>query len=290
MVAEFKCDIKLIDSLGMGMFGVVYRYKKNCVIKVERISKFKNNCEFQCLSILYNKLHKILPYHVIQPITEPWNCKGTEIDQNILKDLLQIEINKKNRYLRGFGPIPENYVYPTIKDIQNDTFEFLALDKLGDFTLCNFIDKHSEVKEFKEIMFQLIIFLLYMFKYTTISHGDIHYGNIILKKNCKKINYVYKFIENKKLYCFSMKPKYLAYLIDFGQCVTNIQTFSDIDRLWDTFKFTIEGLPYKYDISEFLVDNKMNKYVNLKGLNNLANLEKILINDFFTDIIKITEL
>jgi serine/threonine protein kinase len=276
MDEEFDCNMKLLKVLGSGVFGVVYQYKTQCIIKIEKVSTIPKS-EFECLKIVYNKLHKILPFHVIQPISSGI-CEGKNWNINILNELLKIEINKINRFKESYPNLKA--VYPTISDIKKESYEFMIMDNLGDCTLSDLLNKSPNITIFKEIIFQLIIFLLYLLKYTKITHNDIHYGNIVLKKTNKTLNYLYKF--GNKICRLTISPKYLAYFIDFGQCSnSDLIVNEDFISLWSTFERSSQAVSYKYELDEFL----MKYYRIIYSNGSLEELEKILKDRFFKDIV-----
>jgi hypothetical protein len=256
-----NCDIKVDKYLGHGQFGVVFQHK-NCILKIGS----ENNEEFKCLQKLYVKLYKCMPDHIINPIKK-WECKLNELDVNIKTQIIS------------------NIPITTLYD-KNPPLYLILLDKLGD---CTFFDYwfHNipNEKVYKAILFQLLIYFCYIRKYTKIIHYDLHDENIILKRTNKTLGYVYK-IENQK-YCITMKPKFIAYPIDFGNCkyteeFDDIKGNTDITDLFEIFDTIIDK--YKPLLSESFImffKNFDSDEINLKSL------EKLLKHKFFSDVVDI---
>jgi hypothetical protein len=278
-----NCNFKVNKELGFGRFGVVFVFRKRCVLKIERIeSDNKNEKEWNCLNILYKSLYKVIPDHIIKPI-KLFYCSGDQLNKNILDSVISADL-QNSRSGSVSSTISSNSSELSFKLAD---YRIQIFNKLGDFTLDYlFSQKYTDI-QIKEILFQLMIYLLYMKKYTNISHLDIHGNNIVLKKNTKIIPYIYNF-ENKRC-LFTMTPQYLAYFIDFGFCniseklgTKNDEGFyiyyntDDIIKLWCVF------LDYKYSFSrEFC------KFLeNYNPLGDIKKLEKLLTHKIFADVVE----
>jgi hypothetical protein len=278
---KYNCNIKVEKELGRGCFGVTYKFKK-CILKVQTFDleyheEYNNGKikEFDCMKIIYNKLYKILPNHVIKPIYV-WTCSKETLNPLILKSLTK---NTELNYLRNLN---EDDLEDAEDNFTSDFYLLSLFDKLGNCTLWEYAYYNiPNEKIWKEIFYQILIYLLYLRKYTNIRHDDLHTSNIILKKNSKVLCYVYKF--GNKLKYISITPKFIAFPIDFGECYEHVElaSSSDLGYFWYKFKEMVFKIYYEFFSTEFL-----DFLTNCLPI-TFEESEKLLKHKIFSDIVSI---
>jgi serine/threonine protein kinase len=250
----YKGNFKILRRVGRGGSSDVFQVMlkvKTLIIKVEPI--FSENIEFECLSIMFDKLHDILPNHIIQPIA--------------------IKIFTK-------------YELPAEIDTSYDSkikYRVILMDKLGGRNLEEYLNTNGDnlkSKIIKEILHQLIIYLFFMKTKTSVIHDDLGVSNIVLKRNKQPIKI--QFENDLHSWCIKLKPKYLAYPIDFGSSSYNNLNLqknildNDISMFWANFQRTLDLCTSNHkfiEIKEFMKNN--HPYDDIK------KLEHLIYNRFF---------
>jgi hypothetical protein len=232
-----KCNIKPFCRLGSGDYGSIFKYtnsKNSYLIKVV-LSKYYSY-EFECMQDVYNKVCKYMPDHIIKPIVK-YECKRYQLHSTVIEGLVN-HVDEK---------------------MENDTkYIIMVYNKLGDCTLLNMLkssnssssesndaDYYDNISDFPgskksglEIAFQLIIWTVYVRRYTDVKHFDLDLCNLVLKHNSKPIQFKLKILNCTIIY--TLQPEYLCYPIDFGFC--KLLKNSELDE--DNFDVLFYDLMY----------------------------------------------
>jgi serine/threonine protein kinase len=265
------CKIKPSKLLGSGAFGATFIYydeicNQSYIFKVTEYHVDRYAYEWHCMKYIYKVLYKYMPNHVIKPINT-YICLAKNLDPFVFKSL----------------PF-----YPN----KQDEVRVMIFDKIGDCDLTKFLYKHSplEPNVAKEIIFQIIIYFLYLSKYTRIIHRDVKEDNFIIKKNYKKICY-------KK---YIIKPQYLCYPIDFGVCILNyksphskdyIEKYYSNDDLIDVLEMSMD---IDYEFRKYVLKLKLsalqqydqdNKFGDKWNEEYIKRVEKLLDSEYFKVIL-----
>jgi hypothetical protein len=261
-----KCKLQPLFRLGQGCFGTTFRYTsesgRNYVVKFIKYSFLDNIrfTEWDCMLRIYRLLHSVMPNHIINPILT-WNCRVEDIPKHI-KPLLDLEDSYDSDVIRKY--------------------KIMLFDKLGDCNLCEFIKKPRSKKVKCEIILQLLIYMVYFKLKTSLSHGDVHAENVIVKKNIDECEMTYF-----NGLCYRFTPEYLVYPIDFGKCFEDkpgrtYDNEQDFTRLW------MRIFVWIFDDEYFLKFTHQQKE-ELKTLEgNKMYLENNLNDGIFSSLVKVS--
>ena len=255
---DFK-KLKIIEELGIGMFGTTYlvKYENNKLyaLKIEHIMDYDKR------KILNHQLYKEfeLFYYIdtLSPDDQLFftkmhgynienNCKHIQIRPN------KVDLNDKN-----------NPFYQKMKRLDESPLCLKTLmDYKGKTTLYNFLvsNKNIPVKLIYSFMLQVskIIMILYNGEY---SHNDLHDKNIMVMKTDKEF---FMFEGEKIPYC-----GYQLSAIDYGAVLHKKFKINYIDY---RKKFLIDRNKWLYNELIFWTDYIYENYANLSNIETQKDL------------------
>jgi hypothetical protein len=288
--------------LGKGDHGTTFASGQN-VVKVLRDHQGAKR-EWRCMVELYKKLHKFLPLYVATPLGKFDKCPKNKMDNSVYDtmpwyDYYEIEnISDFEHYFAK--PISQLikegqkiFVMNRIENISNDernkikarfkpidSYTILVYSNLGDMQFNEIFDKHPINENYNlrkritlESLFQLLVFLIFLKRETTIVHNDICKINIILKKNNQVITFKLK--EGQ----YQIQPVYLAYLIDYGYCNSASKDDDFVDLLHVFSSNSIVQVVKNYCSSILDEWEKTDAYIPI------STVSRILNDDIFNDIL-----
>lgn len=134
--------------------------------------------------------------------------------------------------------------------------------------------KYLTIKQFKNILLQLVLCQLNIFGKNSYTHNNIHIGNILIHKHNNKKELKYKFI-NTEILPTIISSKYEFILSDYNDYVSfrgeiknfrkqKLYKYSLLNNLIETIKMLIHMLDnYNRDLIKKLFDNINTKYLTL---------------------------
>jgi hypothetical protein len=116
-----------------------------------------------------------------------WVCSKKQLNSSTLEIIEDIPEDFRWDVDYMWEPDGALFIHDEMEEFYS--YKFTIFNKLGDFTLGSFLQSNIKEKELyiKQTLFQIIIFMVYMRRYTNIMHGDLHEENVILKKNDKEL-------------------------------------------------------------------------------------------------------
>lgn len=217
----------MIDrALSSGASGATFVHvgdSANYIVKVY-VSEYNATYEWDCVGCIYKALKTHLPAsHIVRPI-DYWKCKYEELDPIVQEVADCVDHN--------FAMVCKKFA--RTKRL-NGFFYVNVLSNLGDYDLRDFIDRKvtRSVRTYVEIMFQLILYLIQLIKYTDLLHNDVKANNIVVKANERIV----------RMGKYRFRPSYIAYFIDFGLCTPKEKHGSrgvdmwDFNNLWKIFDY-----------------------------------------------------
>jgi hypothetical protein len=212
--------------------GTIYIWvspNKNKYLMKFTIESNETRNEYLCNTTIYNKLHNYLPNHVNQPIMK-FKCNSEN-----MKFLTQYHNTEFTVYVYYIG-----------KEIRKNVKS------------CILADCKLNKKERCETVLQLLMYFIYLHKYTKIVHSDVTLHNIILKPNTDNISLIY----NLNDVVFQFKPKYFAYPVNFSWCEES-EDETDFYQLWNNVIINIFPT-----LQDPISDLKTNKQFVLNQITN----------------------